>query len=455
MPSGKGKQRVEQPTLEIVVAGRPVAIRVRQIVLDVAAGPDAGAQAVLGKRELSVGSHPSNDLVLRDPAVSRFHFRIVADDSGYRVIDTTSTNGTFVNGVRVQQGYLFDGAQIRLGSSTVVMRFGQQDTEIELSGEESFGSAVGRSVAMREVFATARRAAATNATILLLGETGTGKDVLARAIHDHSSRASGAFVVFDCAATPSNLVESALFGHARGAFTGADDYHAGVFERASGGTLFLDEIGELPLELQPKLLRALDGGAVTPVGASGEVAVSVRVIAATNRDLRAMVAIDAFRPDLYYRLAVVPLELPPLRDRPEDIPLLASHFLRDILAREGHPIGSWDPHQIDQALAGLQQQPWPGNVRELRNVIERAVALASVAELAGDGPPQLGTLRSSVLQSRSAQLPMQAAREQFDRHYVREVLDAAEGDVRRAAGIAKIHRKSFERLMRKHGIQRR
>jgi transcriptional regulator with PAS, ATPase and Fis domain len=306
---------------------------------------------------------------------------------------------------------------------------------------------------MREVFAAARRAAGTAATILLLGETGTGKDVLARAIHDHSPRAGGSFVVFDCGAVTPTLIESELFGHVRGAFTGAEADRSGVFERASGGTLFLDEIGELPLPLQPKLLRALETRAVTPVGATAEIPVDVRILAATHRDLRQMVEDGRFRSDLFYRLAVLPLEIPPLRDRPEDAALLAAHFLRDLLARDGRD-PAWIKPYLDDAFGSLAQQPWPGNVRELRNAVERAAALADPAELARGELAGLVELRGSLGRTLTARLPLEAAREQFDREYLRDVLEAAGGDAKRAAALAQVHPKSLERLLRRYGLRR-
>jgi DNA-binding NtrC family response regulator len=424
---------------------------VQRLALEITAGPDRGATAVQEKRELSVGTHKSNDLVLSDPAVSRFHFRVVADDIGAKLVDTTSTNGTFVNGVRVERAYLFYGAPIQAGNTTAVVQLGGE-TEIEIAPDESFGPAVGRSVAMREVFAIARRAATSGATILILGETGTGKDVMARAIHEHSSRAAGPFVVFDCAATPANLIESSLFGHVRGAFTGAEGSHPGVFERASGGTLFLDEIGELPIELQPKLLRALDGGAVTPVGGTATIPVDVRVVAATNRDLRAMVARDTFRPDLYYRLAVVPLELPPLERRREDIPLLAAHFLRQIIARDGIE-APWSSETLEEAFAHLAERSWPGNVRQLRNALERALALADLEALMSGGLDQIAALESGLASPAGTALPLAAAREQFDRRYLIDLMSSTESEIKRAAEIAQVHPKSLERLLRKHDLK--
>ncbi|RMH43498.1 MAG: FHA domain-containing protein [Deltaproteobacteria bacterium] len=441
-------------TTVVQVAGRDVALRVRRVRFDVTAGPSAGARAELSGRRLAIGSHPSNDLVVVDPKVSRFHLRIEASDRGLRAIDTNSANGTAVNGVRVRDAYLDDGAVIAIGDSQIAVRRLDGDVEVELSADDRFGDAVGRSVAMREVFALARRAAATHMPVLLLGETGTGKDVIARAIHAHSPVGRGPFVVFDAGAVAPTLIESELFGHVRGAFTGADSDRPGVFERATGGTLFIDEIGELPLHLQPKLLRALEARRIVRVGDTREIDVHPRIVAATHRDLRALVDQGAFRSDLYYRLAVLPIEIPPLRERREDIPLLAGHFLRDLLDAGGRDPRWLLPH-LEEAFASLAHHDWPGNVRELRNAIERAAALADPAALARDGLTQLVELRASVARTRRAWLPLEQARAQFDREYLRDLVDAHGGDLRAAAATAGIHPKSLERLLRRHRIRRR
>ncbi len=250
-------------------AGRAVAVRIRRLVVEVRQGPDAGARAQLNGRTLGIGAAAGNDLVLSDPGVSRFHCKVEAGEQGYRLIDRDSANGTTIGSLRVHDAYLFDGARIGVGDSELVVQFEDEESEVELWPEERFGGAVGQSVKMRELFARARRAAASDATVLLLGETGTGKDVIARAMHGHSSRAAGPFEVLDCGAVAPSLIEAHIFGHVRGAFTGADVDRPGVFERAHGGTLFLDELGELALELQPKLLRVLETGTVTRVGGTG------------------------------------------------------------------------------------------------------------------------------------------------------------------------------------------
>jgi DNA-binding NtrC family response regulator len=448
------KRRPRAPETTIVtVDGRAVGLRVETLTLEVVEGPDIGARAELAGPALAVGTDPSNQLVLTDPTVSRFHLRITADDHGILLVDRDSANGTFVAGLRAKQVYLADGARLEVGDTVLVARVGGAAQEIELSAEERFGGALGRSVAMRRLFAAARRAAQTHATVLLLGETGTGKDVLARAIHDASPRAGGPYVVFDCGAAAPSLIESQLFGHVRGAFTGADVDRPGVFEWASGGTLFVDEIGELAPALQPKLLRAFETGTVTRVGSTTPVAVDVRVVAATHRDLPGEVAAERFRADLYYRLAVIVLEVPALRERPEDIPLLAGHFAEQMLGASGADLAAMRAH-LDDAFAALRHHRWPGNVRELRNVVERAAALADPAALASDHLSRLVELRSSIGRTWHARLPMEQAREQFDREYLRDLLAATQGSITHAAHLAGLHPKSLERLLRRYRIAR-
>jgi DNA-binding NtrC family response regulator len=423
-------------------------MRVREISLEIVAGVDSGRSVTLGGRQLLVGSDPSNDLVLTDPAASRYHFRIRAEPQGYRILDTRSTNGTFVNGVLVRDGFLDDGARIAVGESAIHVRFRPVDAVVEVPAHDQLGAAVGRSAAMSEVFAMARRAARATSTVLLLGETGTGKDVLARAIHDHGPRSRGPFVVLDCGAASESLITSELFGHVRGAFTGAETDRAGVFERAHGGTLFIDEVGELPVALQPNLLRAIDRKVVTRVGSTEELEVDVRIIAATNRDLPAMIEQGAFRADLYYRLAIVPIEVPPLRERPEDIPLLAAHLLAQML---GPAVAELS---FDEVLASLASYRWPGNVRELRNVLERALALADPVELRRSADSMLAQVQATIGRALEARQPLAAAREELDRNYLRELLAATQGDINRASEIAEVHPKSLTRLLRRYGIAR-
>ncbi|MCG8420722.1 MAG: sigma 54-interacting transcriptional regulator [Proteobacteria bacterium] len=452
MPAGRPSPS-DQTTTIIAVDGRPVAVRIQTLALAVLDGAEAGQRSVLDRRTLAIGSHPSNDLVLSDRAVSRFHCTIACHDTGHRIVDRDSANGTYVNGVRIRDAYLPDDARIQVGSTTLQAHVDGGERDIALAEDEHLGPALGRSVPMREVFALVRRAAVSTATILISGETGTGKDVIAQAIHECSDRRERPFVVFDCSAVAATLIESALFGHQRGAFTGAISDQAGVFERAHGGTLFLDEIGELPVELQAKLLRALDSRTITRVGGQGAIAVDVRVVAATNRDLRAMVQDESFRSDLYYRLAVITIELPPLRQRTDDIPLLAAHFLRDILQRDGHSLDQVRPY-LDDAFGQLAAYSWPGNVRELRNLVERAAALADPAELGKDIVSRLVELRASIARTMRVRPTLQVAREQGDREYLRDVMAETRGSIQDAARIAGVHPKSLERLLRRYGVPR-
>jgi two-component system, NtrC family, nitrogen regulation response regulator GlnG len=296
---------------------------------------------------------------------------------------------------------------------------------------------------MRQLFTLLARAAVSDTPILVNGETGTGKEVCAEAIHARSPRATGPFVVFDCAAVPAALIESELFGHARGAFTGAHLSRHGAFVQAHGGTLFIDEIGELPLELQPRLLRAIDRQQVKPLGAAGYREVDVRVVAATHRDLREEVAHKRFREDLFHRLSVLQVLLPPLRKRKQDIPALVAELL-----------GPQGPAVTPSALALLVEHEWPGNVRELRNVLERARSLAQKSGALT--PTELGFEGAAVDETREG---FHAAKDRliatWERGWVTELLKRAQGNVSRAAKLGQLDRVSLHRLMKKHGIAAR
>ncbi len=275
----------------------------------------------------TIGSHPSNDFVLDARTVSRFHCEIRLEEGGARIVDLGSRNGTRVDGVHVNDAWLRDGSVVRLGQVAVRVRLGEDTSPLRLSPARSFGGLVGASAAMRAAYAVLERGAQGDSTLLIEGETGTGKEEAARAVHFASERHEQPFVVVDCSAISANLVESEFFGHVKGAFTGAEATRPGAFEAADGGTVFLDEIGELPLDLQPKLLRVIEQRSVQHLGSSQARPVDVRIIAATNRDLRAEVNAGRFRSDLYFRLAVIRVELPPLRRRPDDIPAIARRLL--------------------------------------------------------------------------------------------------------------------------------
>jgi DNA-binding NtrC family response regulator len=325
--------------------------------------------------------------------------------------------------------------------------------ERQIDVSDRFKGIVGATAAMRELFGLVESVAPTDATVLLLGESGTGKEMLARAIHERSLRAPGPFVPINCSALTDTLLESELFGHLRGAFTGASTSRIGVFEEASRGTLFLDEIGDISSAMQVRLLRALQEGEIKPVGSTEIRKVDVRVVAATNRDLEAAARTGAFRQDLYYRLNVVPLELPPLRQRPEDVPLLVHHFLVRYAAKFGKPVGRVAP----EAMEALQTHPWPGNVRELENVVQRAVVLASGEVVTIDLlPASMRGPRVAPEPERRFDLPFarakQAAVDDFERRYLEDVLRRANGRVAEAARLCGLDKSNFRRLIRRHRL---
>ncbi len=335
--------------------------------LRVTTGADAGLRRSLALAVVRIGSAPENDVVLTAPGVSRHHAELHLEDGRLRLLDLDSTNGTWIGATRVKEAWLSPGVSFRIGEDELVAEPEGETRTSRLASSEAPGGLVARSAAMREVVAVVKAVAPTHATVLLTGESGSGKEVVARAIHDLSGRA-GRFEVFDAASTDPEMVRSDLFGHKRGAFTGAAEAREGAFRMAHGGTLFLDEIGELPLELQSRLLRVLETREVQPLGSDERHRIDVRLVAATHRDLEGMVAKGSFRADLYHRLAVVPLRLPPLRERREDLPGLVA----GLAATLGVELRLTP--EAERALAG---HGWPGNVRELRNALERAHALAA------------------------------------------------------------------------------
>ncbi len=427
----------------------PSALEVQGFQLEVIAGPaeDTGRSYRGAARSVLIGSHASADLPLSDPYVSRLHARVDVDGQAFVLRDLGSTNGTRIHGTRIREALLHDGALIELGSTRV--RFGllQERFRIELSAEDVFEGLVGRSVPMRELFAVLARVAPSEATVLVEGETGTGKELVAGAIHARSRRAARPFVVFDCGAVAPGLIESALFGHEKGAYTGATSSQPGVFERADGGTVFLDELGELAPELQPKLLRVLEEGEVRRVGGLDTIAVDVRVVCATHRDLERMVAEGRFREDLYYRLAVIRLRVPPLRERRDDIPLLAAHFARAIESAE-----TLTPEMLETMFSELRDRDLPGNVRELRNLVERAIVLADPRQIRAGEFEAAEELGRSIERSLRKQMTLREAKQEREREYLTALLGASSGDLDVAAKTAGVHRKSLERLLRRHKL---
>jgi transcriptional regulator with GAF, ATPase, and Fis domain len=426
-------------------------------------GPRKGEEAIVDRECFRIGKSPDNDLVLADATVSREHCEIVRDARGYLLRDLGSTNGTLLDGAEIREGYLNAGAVISVGRVELKVRPFAERIDVLPSEREAFGELVGRHPAMRDVFGLLERLAPTAATLLIGGETGTGKDLLARAVHAASPRASGPFVVVDCGAVALSVIESELFGHEKGAFTGASEARKGAFELAHKGTLLLDEIGELPLSVQPKLLRALESRRIKRVGGEREIPIDIRVLAATHRDLKLEVERGHFREDLYFRLAVVPLQLPPLRERRQDIGLIAPALLARIDAQHGVHA---EPLALSaEALQALQAHDWPGNVRELRNVLERSALLARAA---GERNLRALGLPAHPVASNSAAAPAEpapfdpaksyrATREawenDFERRYVSWLLGEHRGNVSSAARAADMDRKYLHKLAKKHGLR--
>ena len=423
------------------------------------------AQGVQGR--VVVGSSPGAAIVISDPLVSRLHAELDARDDGLWVRDLGSRNGTFVEGLQVSGARIPDRGKLRLGETEFVIDYNPGARRpVEMWPKETFGKLVGKSTAMRELFATLSRIAGLDVSVLIHGETGTGKDLVARAIHDASPRANKPFVVVDCASLPEHLLDAELFGHAKGAFTGAVGARAGALESADGGTVFLDEIGELPISMQPKLLRVLESRMVRRVGEAAYRNIDVRFLSATHRDLSRMVGVGEFREDLFFRISVLPIEVPPLRQRKEDIALLVRHFLNGALPEAAS----------GDLLRELVERPWRGNVRELRNFVERARALganeALVMSRQGTAPPaERAVVRPTAPPSSSA-VPVAPPTQGFDpavfqqaykdfreawvdsgeREYIRRLLERHARNVVAAAREAEVDRTYIYRLIRKHEL---
>lgn len=423
-------------------------LKARKFQLTVVKGPDKGQELSWDSLLLRVGSSPDNDLALTDETVSRNHFKIELDQQGYRIIDLGSKNGIGVDSLAVRDAYLPPTCKIGLGDTILRYKEARETVDVELTTGNKLGELSGGSSQMRHLFALIQKVANTEATILVEGESGTGKELTARALHDMSKRKDKAFEIVDCSAIPESIIESELFGHVRGAFTGAVSTRKGAIESAAGGTLFLDEIGELPLPLQGKVLRLIERREIKPVGADGFRRVDARILAATNRNLREEVGKGAFREDLYYRLAVVKLRLPPLRERRDDVPLLAETFLDHFSRRDGRR------YTIGHAMMSrLMSYDFPGNVRELKNIIERSCLLSEGVELDldfGTRPPvSPGGSEFEPLMG----LPYKDAKDSlvssFEEKYWSRLLELCDSNVSEAARRGGIHRKSLEYLIKK------
>jgi transcriptional regulator with PAS, ATPase and Fis domain len=453
----ESQQRAERQTQ--VIGGNSIAGAEGVLILRILNGELKGSEAVLlGEEPFVIGAGFETTLRLSDPAVSRRHVELVNRGGFVTARDLGSTNGSYYEGTRFTVLDLGPGAVFRVGETELQIVAPEKSDPMPPSELTAFGKLLGKSRKMRECFAVLERAAQTDATVLITGETGTGKEVVAEAIHQSSIRREKPFIVVDCASIPSNLIESELFGHVKGAYTNAVTDRTGAFEAADGGTIFLDELGELPPALQPRLLRVLETKRIKRVGANDFRPVDVRVIAATNRALEEEVRQKRFRSDLYFRLAVIRVNLPPLRDRREDIPVLARAFLEKHL--EQGTAGAPQLELTREIIAALTSYDWPGNVRELRNVIDQATSLSSeglslALALKARGPA--ATVRhasenvSGVLVGGFFGLPYKEARKQaleaFELAYAQHVVGLAGGNITKAAEIAQVHRNVLHRIL--------
>ncbi len=460
------------PPTKVAFAGPAPTIHVRTCTLSAVDGP---GEWTFEKDEIRLGSMDDNDVVIDDDTVSRYHCKVVQEDSGYVLVDLRSTNGTFINKVRIREGYLKPGCTVGVGQS--LLRFNAREAAVPVvpSRADRLGGLIGGNPRMREIYTILERIAPTATTVVIEGETGTGKEVVAQTIHNLSPRRGRELVVFDCGAVPPNLIESELFGHEKGSFTGAVMTRQGLFELADGGTLFLDELGELPLDLQPKLLRVLEQREVRRVGGQRTAKVDVRIIAATNRNLEDEVRAGRFRQDLFYRLSVVRLRLPPLRERADDLPLLVHHLL-EIAPYNRDAAGRLRVRVVaDDAMAAIVAYSWPGNVRELVNVMERAISFAdgealTMAELPDNvRGAAVAVARTTAPRPAVAPAPRQPepapvdgatfkdAKERwvssFERDYIVSLLRRHGGNISHAAKDADIDRKYFRKLMKKYEIE--
>jgi DNA-binding NtrC family response regulator len=418
-------------------------------VLRVVEGPAAGRAFAIDSAQPSrilIGESPACEIRLGDRQVSRRQAALDLMGRRLRITDLGSSNGTFVDGVQVLDACLHGGEIVRVGASALAVERQEAATLlVKPSTATCFGRFLGASAAVRRLYPFCERLGASTVPVVIEGETGTGKEVLAEALHEMGPRAQKPFVVFDCAGVPPNLMESELFGHERGAFTGAVGARKGVFELASGGTLLIDEIGDLDLPLQAKLLRVVERSDVRRLGADRPIPVDVRLLAATRRDLDQEVQAGRFRDDLFHRLAVTRIELPPLRQRTGDVTLLARAFWKDL---GGSPRGP-----TAEQLLRWETDPWPGNVRGLRNAVARQIALGELASEAPSDeaapPPAAGDpdFLAAILRDG---LPLPRARERvvqtFERMYIERILEQHGGDTARAAAASGIARRYFNLL---------
>ncbi|MEK7705935.1 MAG: sigma 54-interacting transcriptional regulator [Myxococcota bacterium] len=423
-------------------------IPVRSLRLEVLDGPDKGRQLRAEAETVGVGTAVDNALALADPTVSRYHAELTRLPDGILVVDQGSTNGTVANGVRIHNATLAPGSEVWFGRSLVRVTDGE-DVVVRLYESSQLAGLHGRTPVMRRLMAQVERAADSDASVLVIGESGTGKELIARALHSLGPRASRPFVTLDCASLTPSLVASELFGHERGAFTGATQTHMGAFERADGGTLLLDEIGDLPTEMQATLLGVLERRRFQRLGGHEERPFAARVIGATHHDLRRDVNAGIFRLDLYYRLAVVTLRVPPLREHSDDVPLLVEHFLR--LHGHAQPIESTFSVATLDALCA---RPWPGNVRELRNFVGAVLAMGEVPEddttLRSSGGLHEPTDQREISLDVSYRDARARSLLEFEARFLDRLMQAAGNNISQAARLAQMDRSHLSELLSRH-----
>ncbi len=431
-------------TLPVAVVGLPV----RTLSLRVVNGADQGLTVTDATGPVTIGNAEGNTLRLADPSVSRFHVELSRKGDKVLVKDLGSTNGTVVNGLVLNEAAVPPGTVLHLGHTQVEVTGGKTGS-VQLSEQDSLGPLKGQAPVMRALLARIDTAARSDTPVLLHGESGTGKELIARALHERGPRAKKPFITVDCGSLAPGLVTSELFGHERGAFTGADRRHIGAFERANGGTVFLDEIGELPPALQATLLGVLERRRFRRVGSSDELSVDVRVVSATHRDLRAAVNTNQFRLDLFFRLAVVKLDVPALRSRLDDLELLIAHFARE--AGSEATVAQLFPAEV---MTTLRTHQWPGNVRELRNLVEATLAMGEAPTLvpetvAGDAvaAPTFPGPEHTYKEARADVL------QRFEKDYLGKLLTLTKGNVSAASRHAKMDRSHLIELLQRHGLR--
>ncbi len=448
-------------TLVASVGIKGTKISIDEVSLVIVGGPHQGQEYQLHQELIRIGRSDWCDIVLsKDRKVSGEHCECWLDEAGVRIKDLGSRNGILLNQCRIFDAYVAPGVQVQVGDSLFELRLQKTQRKLSILYEDASGKLVGKHPKMRKLFSLLSKIGPRDIPVLLTGETGTGKTSIARAIHEQSPRFNGPFVVVNCGALPSSLIESSLFGHEKGAFTSAGQRHHGFFEQAQGGTLFLDELGELPFELQPKLLDVLERKRIRRLGSEQEIQVDFRLITATHRDLPAAIAQKQFREDLYYRMAVVELDIPPLRERMEDLPLLLEYLTAKLFPNR--------PLQITpQAIKKLQQHLWPGNVRELQNILERSLLFIDNNVLDADDimlkQPRLPENTSQYTpppepehdqRVKTTQRSLQERLDIQEKQIVISTLESLNWDIQQATTVLGLSRSRLYSRIKKYGLQR-